>query len=340
MPPGGSTASCASSESSWFATLAYAVIEPDGNTMTLANAGHPAPLLVTPEGEAHFLDEGRGSPLGTARTIDAFEEATHELPAGSLLFFYTDGLVERRGTPLLDSLEQLREVVAGGPAAPEALCEHVRAALLGDADPRDDVAFMAVRMIPLTGERLELTLPAEPKTLVAARSIVGRWLTAAGADETTVRDLQTACHEACANVIEHAYRFREATFEIEGLVADGEVALTIRDSGGWRGAGNPDRGRGFAMMKSLVDDVAVERSENGTAVTLRRQPEPEGQFASGESSPGRTRETSARRAPGRFDRYIAWSARRMRPSGVVAAGLAVNATPTLAATSSPPRVGP
>jgi PAS domain S-box-containing protein len=258
-------------ESSWFATLAYAVIEPDGNTLTLANAGHPAPLLVTPEGEARFLESGRGSPLGTAHSADAFEEATHELPSGSLLFFYTDGLIERRGIPLLESLEQLREVVTEGPPAPEALCDHVRAALLGDADPRDDVAFVAVRMNPLTGERLDLTLPAEPKTLVAVRAIVGRWLTAAGADEATVRDLQTACHEACANVIEHAYRFREATFAIEGLVADGEIALTIRDSGGWRGAGNPDRGRGFAMMKSLVDDLVVERGDNGTSVTLRRR---------------------------------------------------------------------
>jgi anti-sigma regulatory factor (Ser/Thr protein kinase) len=99
---------------------------------------------------------------------------------------------------------------------------------------------------------------------------VGRWLTAAGADEEAVRDLQMACHEACANVIEHAYRFREATFELEGHVADGAAALTIRDTGGWRGAGNPDRGRGFAMMKSLVDDIDVERNEGGTAVTLRR----------------------------------------------------------------------
>jgi anti-sigma regulatory factor (Ser/Thr protein kinase) len=129
---------------------------------------------------------------------------------------------------------------------------------------------MAVRMILLTEERLHLTLPAEPKTLVAARSIIGRWLVAAGADEQTVRDLQTACHEACANVIEHAYRFRDATFEIEGAAVNGEVALTIRDTGGWRGAGNPDRGRGFAMMKSLADDVAVEREESGTAVTLHR----------------------------------------------------------------------
>ena len=198
----------------------------------------------------------------------------YELPAGSLLFLYTDGLVERRGTPLLESLETLRQVVEAGPTEPEALCDHVRAALLGDEAPRDDVAFVAIRMIPLADERIQLTLPAEPKTLVAARSIVGRWLTAAGADEQTVRDLQTACHEACANVIEHAYRFREATFEIEGDAANGQIELTIRDSGGWRGAGNPDRGRGFAMMKSLVDDVEVERTESGTAVTLRRTLEP------------------------------------------------------------------
>jgi PAS domain S-box-containing protein len=258
-------------ESGWFATLAYAVIEPDGHEVTIANAGHPAPLVVTPEGEARFLEDGRSTPLGTARSMDSFEEATYELAAGSLLFFYTDGLVERRDTPLLDSLEYLRQVVAEGPAAPEALCDHVRAALLGDTPPRDDVAFMAVRTIPLTGERLHLTMPAEPKTLVAARAILGRWLTAAGADEDTVRDMQTACHEACANVIEHAYRFREATFDMEAALADDEVVLTIRDTGAWRGAGNPDRGRGFAMMKSLVDDVSVERDESGTAVTLRRR---------------------------------------------------------------------
>jgi PAS domain S-box-containing protein len=258
-------------ETGWFATLAYAVIEMEGDTITLANAGHPAPLVVMPDGEARFLDERGGSPLGTAHSPDSFTETSYPLPPGSLLFFYTDGLVERRGTPLMESLAELREVVTAGPKEPEALCEHVRAALLGEKLPRDDVAFIAVRTIPLAEERLELTMPAEPKTLVAARAIIGRWLVAAGADEQTVRDMQTACHEACANVIEHAYRFREATFEIEGRAEDGEVALTVRDSGGWRGVGNPDRGRGFAMMKSLVDDVSVVREESGTAVTLRRR---------------------------------------------------------------------
>jgi anti-sigma regulatory factor (Ser/Thr protein kinase) len=258
-------------ESGWFATFAYAVIDPERDTVTLANAGHPAPVLVPPGGEARFLDDSRGSPLGTARQADAFGETEDSMPPGSLLFLYTDGLVERRGTPLLESLELLRGVIATGPQEPEALCDHVREQLLGSAPPRDDVAFVAIRTIPLAEERLQLTMPADPKALPAARALIGRWLAAAGADELTVRDLQTACHEACANVIEHAYRFREATFEIEGLAQDGLVAVTVRDSGGWRGVGNPDRGRGFAMMKSLVDEVVVEREEAGTAVTLRRR---------------------------------------------------------------------
>jgi anti-sigma regulatory factor (Ser/Thr protein kinase) len=153
--------------------------------------------------------------------------------------------------------------------------------------------------VPLTGERLQLTMPAEPKTLVAARAIIGRWLTAAGADEQTVRDLQTACHEACANVIEHAYRFRDATFEIEGAAKNGEIALTVRDTGGWRGVGNPDRGRGFAMMKSLVDDVDVVREESGTAVTLRRalkrgvRPQP---ARAGRAAPAKPRRAARRGA--------------------------------------------
>ena len=272
-------------ETGRIATLAYAVIDTESDTLTLANAGHPAPLLVTPDGEARFLDDGRASPLGTARAAQPLPETEYQLPPGSLLFLYTDGLVERRGTPLLESLESLREVVATGPEEPEALCEHVRVALLGDAAPRDDVAFMAVRSIPMTNERLQLTMPAEPKTLVAARSILGRWLSAHGADESVIRDLQTACHEACANVIEHAYRFREATFEIEGVAADGEVTLTIRDSGGWRGVGNPDRGRGFTMMKSLVDDVSVERGQSGTSVKLRRSLERPVSEAAGRAAP-------------------------------------------------------
>ena len=161
-------------ESGWFATLAYAVIEP-GERHAHARQRRPPLAAARHAGRRGALPGRRDAAARSARraATDVFDEASYELPPGSLLFFYTDGLVERRGTPLLDSLEKLREVVGAGPAEPEALCEHVRAALLGDARPRDDVAFMAVRMIPLTDERLQLTMPAEPKTLVAARAIVG-----------------------------------------------------------------------------------------------------------------------------------------------------------------------
>jgi serine phosphatase RsbU (regulator of sigma subunit)/PAS domain-containing protein len=80
--------------------------------IVLASAGHPAPVLIKPDGRAQLLPGG-GVPLG----IFADPEPTsHEvqLSAGDLLFFYTDGLTDARSPQaayweerLADSLAQL-----------------------------------------------------------------------------------------------------------------------------------------------------------------------------------------------------------------------------------------
>jgi hypothetical protein len=62
------------------------------------------------------------------------------------VFFYTDGLVERRDRPLLDGLPQLLAVIGAlGPVSPEDLCQAVLAGLGSDASREDDVAVIAVR---------------------------------------------------------------------------------------------------------------------------------------------------------------------------------------------------
>ena len=77
-----------------FATCVYAVYDPVSRRCTLARAGHPVPALVTPDGTVSFLDLPAGPPLGLGGL--PFESAEIELPAGSILAFYTDGLVESR----------------------------------------------------------------------------------------------------------------------------------------------------------------------------------------------------------------------------------------------------
>src|SRR5256885_623239 len=97
-----------------------------------------------------------------------------------------------------------------------------------------------------------------------------RWLEHAGATTDEAYAIQVACHEACTNAIEHGYRFGEATFEVLCELRDSLLTLTVTDSGGWRGAGDVDRGRGFALMEGLMESVDVTPSRDGTTVVMKR----------------------------------------------------------------------
>jgi phosphoserine phosphatase RsbU/P len=74
-----------------FVTMVYAVLDPAKRTLTFANAGHPHPLLMT-GGSAQFLDVERGTPVGLAPCD--FSEVEVELPVGSRLVLYSDGITE------------------------------------------------------------------------------------------------------------------------------------------------------------------------------------------------------------------------------------------------------
>jgi anti-sigma regulatory factor (Ser/Thr protein kinase) len=102
------------------------------------------------------------------------------------------------------------------------------------------------------------------------RRSLGAWLASAGAGEDDAYDIVLAVGEAGANAVEHAYGPGEAEFELIADVADGSAVLEIRDSGRWREARGRHRGRGLDLMRDLMDDVEVERSDAGTTVRMRR----------------------------------------------------------------------
>jgi PAS domain S-box-containing protein len=130
------------------ATIVYArAVRPEAPglpwTLHVANAGHPPLLLRHPDGAVRLLDGVTGLLVG----VDA---ATHretlvvEVPAGTTLIAYTDGLIERPGVDLDQGIQGLRERLAGAPAdaGPHELCD---AAVAEGLDHRDDVALLAVR---------------------------------------------------------------------------------------------------------------------------------------------------------------------------------------------------
>ncbi|HEY0631802.1 MAG TPA: SpoIIE family protein phosphatase [Thermoleophilaceae bacterium] len=257
-------------EAGRMATLVYMVIAPDLGSVEFSSAGHLPPLVLGPDGKAVYLEGGRTLPLGVMPSAE-YPQADAELEPGSTIVLYTDGLVEERGASIDRGLEALMGAVADGPTEPEALCDHIVSLLLADRPATDDIAVLTVRTEPLSPERLHLDLPTNPKSLGTLRRTVGRWLEPLGASTVESNDIQVSCHEACSNAMEHGYRFREATIDVNAEFDGSEVVLTVADTGGWREQRDSDRGRGLDLIRALMDSVEVEPGAEGTVVRMRKR---------------------------------------------------------------------
>jgi PAS domain S-box-containing protein len=131
------------------ATMAYARAVPPAGPgeswrVHLADGGHPPLLLREPGGAVRVLDEVGGLLVGVGTGAQR-PTVVLEVPAGSTLLGYTDGLIERPGLDLDLGIAELVERIAATPAdaSPRELCD---AAVAGTLDGRDDVALLAVRL--------------------------------------------------------------------------------------------------------------------------------------------------------------------------------------------------
>lgn len=126
------------------ATCVYAVYDPVSRRCSLARAGHPAPMVSTPDGEVTVLDLPAGPPLGLGGL--PFETYELDLPEGSLLTLYTNGLLEARNSDIDAALERLHECLTHTDDSLDDTCRSVVEALLPkERLPTDDVALLIAR---------------------------------------------------------------------------------------------------------------------------------------------------------------------------------------------------
>jgi serine phosphatase RsbU (regulator of sigma subunit)/anti-sigma regulatory factor (Ser/Thr protein kinase) len=252
-----------------FATLVYAELDPVTGVCRYASAGHPPPLAVHLDGSAEFLDGGRGLPLGTGLP-SSYRQGVAELPQGSLVLLYTDGLIERRGQVLDEGLERLRQAAATGPWDPDALVDHVIEQLVGRDERRDDIVLLAARRLPVAPRVLDLSLDGGSVSLRHARDALRLWLAGTSADEMSAHDIVLAAWEACANATEHGRSDRG--FGVQAKLAGDTVRIVVTDNGTWvPPAERSGRGRGLALMRALVSSVEVDADADGTRVTLEKR---------------------------------------------------------------------
>jgi PAS domain S-box-containing protein len=251
------------------ATVLYLVLDRESGEVSFASAGHPPPLVLSPDGVS-FLEGGRAVPIGAVEP-GVFREATAVLPDDASLLLYTDGLVERRDEPLEQRLDALAEAAERAEGGLEGLCDAVLAGVMGKRVPGDDVALLAVRPRPVASESIRFTLPAEPESLPGLRRRLARFLHAAGADDSETYEITLTVCEAAGNAIEHAYGPGDATFEVEARLDARELVATVSDHGHWRERRGAHRGRGLNIIEGLMDDVEVSTEPDGTVVRMRRR---------------------------------------------------------------------
>lgn len=129
------------------ATLLCAMLDPATDTLRVASAGHPPPILAPQSGQSVAVPIPPGLPIGVElghprHSVEVL------LPPGAVLCLYSDGLVERRGVLVDDGIESLRDTVRAD--APETVCVDIMRKLVGIVTPEDDVAVLVVRRSPET----------------------------------------------------------------------------------------------------------------------------------------------------------------------------------------------
>jgi serine phosphatase RsbU (regulator of sigma subunit) len=123
-------------------TMVYVVVDTERDELTVANAGHPPPVILRGDGgveRLHVPDEVLLGAGGTARTT-----STVPFRHGDMLLTFTDGLVERRGEDIDVGEERLLKAapMLRQGALPEALVALIGA--VRDPTRDDDVAALVV----------------------------------------------------------------------------------------------------------------------------------------------------------------------------------------------------
>ncbi|MET7496113.1 SpoIIE family protein phosphatase [Streptomyces sp900116325] len=253
------------------ATCLYAVYDPISRKCSLASAGHLWPALVTPDGTVDFLELPTGPPLGLGGL--PFEAVERELPEGSLLALYTDGLVEAQHRDVNTGLQTLRTALADASPSLETTCDRILDTLLGER-PADDVALLLARTRALDNGHVAFwDLPADPAFVAEARSKATAQLHAWGLD-----DLAYVTELVVSELVTNAIRYASAPVQLR-LIKERTLICEVSDASSTaphlrRARIFDEGGRGLMLVAQLTERWGMRHTGTGKTIWAE-QPLPE-----------------------------------------------------------------
>ncbi|WP_327424964.1 SpoIIE family protein phosphatase [Streptomyces sp. NBC_01230] len=136
------------------ATCLYIVYDPASQRCTIACAGHPAPVIIYPDGDVEVPQLSASPPLGMNLLGLSSPSAEMELQPGTSLVLFSDGLIERRDRDIEAGMDILRRCLRHAEASPDHLCDLVLRTMVGAGGPvADDVTVLIARIRAIPGSR-------------------------------------------------------------------------------------------------------------------------------------------------------------------------------------------
>ncbi|MFJ5214623.1 SpoIIE family protein phosphatase [Streptomyces sp. NPDC088354] len=248
------------------ATCVYAVYDPVARHCTIARAGHPAPVIVRPDGAVEVPALPAGPPLGLGGL--PFESAELDLPDGSMIALFTDGLIgagKHDRVPeddLAVGAARLAAALTDGPSASlDDVCDHVMRSMLPDT-PADDVALLLAHANGLDISRVSTwELPPDPAMVAHARKLTTEQLAQWGLEEMAfVTEL------VVSELVTNAIRYARAPIQLR-LINDTSLICEVSDASSTaphlrRARVYDEGGRGLLLVAQLT-------ARWGTRHTLR-----------------------------------------------------------------------
>lgn len=244
-------------------TCLYVVYDPISRRCSMARAGHPVPALVTPDGRVDFLDLPAGPPLGLGGL--PFEVAEFDLPEGSLLALYTDGLIEAPDRDLDDACTLLRDVLASPGRPLEETCDRALRSLLPD-HRTDDVALLLARTRALDADQVATwDLPADPAVVARARELTCDQLAA-----WRLEDAVFTTELVVSELVTNAIRYGRSPIQLR-LIHDRTLICEVSDASNTaphlrRARVFDEGGRGLLLVAQLTQRWGSRHTRTGKTI--------------------------------------------------------------------------
>lgn len=246
------------------ATCLYAVYDPVTGQCSMACAGHPLPAVVDAEsGFVSYPDLPAGPPLGLGGL--PFESTDLQLPAGSLIALFTNGLVQSSERDIDAGLDRLDEILADHRRPLEELADRAVSTLLpGPAD--DDAALLLVRTRRLDRFRVAVwELAADPvmvgRARAAATGQLGEW----GLDEVSF-----TTELIVSELVTNAIRYADGPILLR-LIRDQTLICEVSDSGHTsphmrHAASDDEGGRGLFLIAQMTEHWGTRYTPTGKTI--------------------------------------------------------------------------